>query len=119
MPGRCHSSWYASFGVAITVAVPVAGVLLVFTFLVVPAVIAFLFSRRPALLVAISWCVAAVTCAVGIALSYQFDFPTGSLIVCVFGLALLGAGLVSQLTPPPVAETTAAWETRMANGSEG
>jgi zinc/manganese transport system permease protein len=110
--------FYASFGVAITVAVPVAGVLLVFTFLVVPAVIAFLFSRRPALLVAISWCVAAVACAAGIALSYQFDLPTGPLIVCVFGLALLGAGLVSQLTPPPVAETTAAWETRLAAHAE-
>ena len=37
--------FYVSFGVAVTMSVPVAGVLLVFTMLVVPAVVAFLFSR--------------------------------------------------------------------------
>jgi len=106
-----HVRWwdflfYASFGVAVTAAVPVAGVLLVFTFLVVPAVIAFLFTRTPRVLVAISWGAAAVACAAGLAGSYQFDLPTGPLIVCVFGLVLLAAGFACRACPIPVAADT-------------
>jgi zinc/manganese transport system permease protein len=93
--------FYASFGLAITVAVPVAGVLLVFTFLVVPAVIAFLFTRRVGLLLGISWGVAALTSAAGLVMSFQFDLPTGPLIVCTFGVALLVAGIVCRRYPVP------------------
>jgi zinc/manganese transport system permease protein len=93
--------FYASFGVAITVAVPLAGVLLVFTFLVVPAVIAFLFTRRPAALLAISWTAAAVACAVGLLLSFELDLPTGPLIVCVFAVVLGIAGVVARWVPTP------------------
>ena len=106
-----HIRWwdflfYASFGVAVTAAVPIAGVLLVFTFLVVPAVIAFLFTRNPRTLVAISWGGAALACALGLAGSYQFDLPTGPLIVCVFGLVLVAAGFVCRSCPMPVATDT-------------
>jgi zinc/manganese transport system permease protein len=93
--------FYGSFGVAITAAVPIAGVLLVFTFLVIPAVIAFLFTRRTPLLLAISWTVAALVCAAGLLLSFKLDLPTGPLIVCLFGLVLLAAGLVSRRCPVP------------------
>lgn len=86
--------FYFSFGVAITLAVPIAGVLLVFTFLVVPAAVAFLFTRRVQLLIAVSWLAAAVASALGLALSFQYDLPTGPVIVCAFGAVLLGAGLV-------------------------
>jgi len=96
--------FYLSFGVAITAAVPVAGVLLVFTFLVVPAVIAFLFSRKPGVLVAISWVMGAVASAAGLYLSFQFDMPTGPLVVCVFGLTLLVAVAVASRFPTPRAE---------------
>lgn len=96
--------FYVSFGVAITAAVPVAGVLLVFTFLVVPAVVAFLFSRRPGVLVAISWSIGAVASAAGLYLSFQLDLPTGPLVVCVFGLTLLVAGAVATRFPTPRAE---------------
>jgi zinc/manganese transport system permease protein len=98
--------FYASFGVAVTAAVPVAGVLLVFTFLVVPAVIAFLFTRNARVLVALSWGGAALACALGLIGSYQFDLPTGPLIVCVFGLVLLVAGFVCRSCPIPVAADT-------------
>jgi zinc/manganese transport system permease protein len=84
--------FYLSFGVAITLAVPVAGVLLVFTFLVVPAVIAFLFTRREGPLMLVSWSISAVASAVGLFLSFRLDLPTGPLIVCFFGLMLLAAG---------------------------
>jgi len=93
--------FYLSFGVAITAAVPVAGVLLVFTFLVVPAVIAFLFSRNPRVLVAISWTMGTVASAAGLYLSFRLDMPTGPLVVCIFGLTLLAAGVVATRFPNP------------------
>ncbi len=89
--------FYATFGVVITVAVPVAGVLLVFTFLVVPAVVAFLFTRKTILLITLSWVSSAVASAIGLAASFHYDLPTGPLIVCVFGLVLLAAGGVRRL----------------------
>ena len=89
--------FYLLFGVAITLAVPIAGVLLVFTFLVVPAVIAFLFTRRTGLLIALSWASSAIACALGLGLSFTYDLPTGPLIVCMFGIVLLLAGAVRRL----------------------
>jgi zinc/manganese transport system permease protein len=90
--------FYFSFGVAITLAVPIAGVLLVFTFLVVPAAIAFFFTRQVRLLIAISWGSAAIASAVGLVVSFKFDLPTGPVIVCAFGAVLVVAGLVRLLT---------------------
>ncbi len=89
--------FYASFGVAITLAVPVAGVLLVFTFLVVPAVIAFLFTRTTVVLVTLSWISAALASALGLTVSFQFDLPTGPVIVCMFALVLLAAAVVRRV----------------------
>jgi zinc/manganese transport system permease protein len=89
--------FYLSFGVAITLAVPIAGVLLVFTFLVVPSVIAFLFTRREGMLIVVSWVSSAIASALGLFISFRFDLPTGPLIVCVFGLVLLAAGGVRRL----------------------
>lgn len=86
--------FYFSFGIAITLAVPIAGVLLIFTFLVVPSVVAFLFTRKPRALIVISWSAAALASAAGLGVSYRFDVPTGPMIVCAFGGLLLLAGLV-------------------------
>ena len=90
-------SFYLIFGVVITFSVPIAGVLLVFTFLVVPAVTAFLFTRRPGPLTLISWSTGALSSAVGLYLSFRYDLPTGPLIVCVFGLMLVIASLVYRV----------------------
>ncbi|MFQ5890621.1 MAG: metal ABC transporter permease [Gemmatimonadota bacterium] len=91
--------FYLSFGVVITLAVPLAGVLLVFTFLVVPAVVAFLFTRSTAGLIGISWAVSAVASAAGLGLSFTFDLPTGPLVVCVFGLLLVAVWLARRALP--------------------
>lgn len=91
--------FYVSFGVVITLAVPLAGVLLVFTFLVVPAVVAFLFTRSTAALIGISWGASALASAVGLALSFHFDLPTGPLVVCVFGALLLAVAVVRRALP--------------------
>jgi zinc/manganese transport system permease protein len=95
--------FYVSFGLAITLAVPIAGVLLVFTLLVVPALIAFLFTRRTSMLLAISWISAALTSAVALFLSFRLDLPTGPLVVCIFGAALLFAGVIRRFWAGDVA----------------
>lgn len=97
--------FYLVFGIVITFSVPLGGVLLVFSFLVVPAVTGFLFTRRPGLLTVISWSTGVVASGVGLAASYAYDLPTGPLIVCTFGLVLMAAGIVRRLTRPAAAGT--------------
>lgn len=89
--------FYLSFGVVITLVVPVGGVLMVFTFLVVPAAIAFLFTRDMRRLAYISWGSGALASALGLWLSYRFDLPTGPLIVCMYGALLAVAGTLKRL----------------------
>ena len=80
--------FYASFGFVITRSVAIAGVLLVFSFLVIPSVIAMMFSRSISGRLAIGWASGALVSMVGLALSYRYDFPSGPAVVCTFGLAL-------------------------------
>ncbi len=100
--------FYLIFGIVITFSVPLGGVLLVFSFLVVPAVTAFMFTRRPGMLTLISWTTGVVASAGGLALSYALDMPTGPLIVCTFGAVLLMAWVVYRLKERPAAEDAAA-----------
>jgi zinc/manganese transport system permease protein len=81
--------FYVSFGFVVTSSVAIAGVLLVFCFLIVPAVTAMLFASRLGPRLALGWSMGALVSAGGVALSYQFDLPTGATIVATFGLALL------------------------------
>jgi zinc/manganese transport system permease protein len=83
--------FYLSFGVVITIAVPIAGVLMVFSFLVVPAVIANLFTGDKRTMAVVSWGTGALASILGLWLSYTKDLPTGPLIVCVYGALLLVA----------------------------
>jgi len=89
--------FYAVFGTVITFSVPIGGVLMVFSFLVVPAVSAFLFTRRPGLLAVLSWATGAIASAGGLAISYRYDLPTGPMVVCTFGLVLILAALLRRL----------------------
>lgn len=89
--------FYLSFGVVITLAVPIAGVLMVFSFLVVPAVIANLFTADTRQLTIISWASGALASILGLWLSYTTDLPTGPLVVCMYGLLLIGAALLRKL----------------------
>src|SRR6266403_1545680 len=99
--------FYISFGLAVTISVPLAGVLMVFTMLVVPATIAFLFTRDIRKLVLISWGSGALASLLGLWVSYVADLPTGPLIVCMYGLVLAVAGLLRKLGVGGVAEITA------------
>jgi zinc/manganese transport system permease protein len=86
--------FYASFGVVVTSSVAIAGVLLVFSFLIVPAAIGVMFAASPARQLAIGWITGTLTSAAGLALSFAFDLPTGAAMVCAFGSALTVAGLL-------------------------
>src|SRR6266513_4533736 len=89
--------FYLSFGVVITLAVPIAGVLMVFSFLVVPAVIANLFTADKRQLTIIAWSSGALASILGLWLSYTKDLPTGPLVVCMYGLLLVGAAVLRKL----------------------
>jgi zinc/manganese transport system permease protein len=89
--------FYLSFGVVITLAVPIAGVLMVFSFLVVPAVIANLFTADKRKLAIIAWTSGAIASILGLWLSYTKDLPTGPLVVCMYGVLLVVAVLVRRL----------------------
>jgi zinc/manganese transport system permease protein len=88
--------FYSIFGLVITFSVPLGGVLLVFSFLVVPAVTAFLFTREPKQLTIIAWSTGAIASALGLWVSYRSDLPTGPTIVCAYGAVLLLAGLARR-----------------------
>jgi zinc/manganese transport system permease protein len=81
--------FYASFGVVVTSSVSIAGVLLVFCYLIVPSVAAMLYSTRIGVRLAIGWTMGTIVSGVGVYLSLVLDFPTGATIVCTFGVALL------------------------------
>ncbi len=81
--------FYALFGVMVTLSVAIAGVLVVFSFLVIPAVIAFLFTSRTSYLLAIAWASGIAATVVGLYASYVTDMPTGPVIVCAFAAALV------------------------------
>ena len=99
--------FYLSFGIVITFSVPIAGVLLVFSFLVVPAAVAFQFTRRQRTLAAISWIAGTLASAGGLWLSFRYDLPTGPVIVCMFGVVLLAAyGLRRALGRVPEGEAS-------------
>jgi zinc/manganese transport system permease protein len=81
--------FYMSFGFVVTSSVAIAGVLLVFCFLIVPSVAAMLFAERLGPRLAIGWSMGVIVSAAGVALSFQLDLPTGAAIVATFGAALL------------------------------
>src|SRR5215467_14332514 len=80
--------FYASFGFVVTSSVSIAGVLLVFCYLIVPSVAAMLYADRIGPRLAIGWTMGTVVSALGVYLSLQLDLPTGATIVCTFGLVL-------------------------------
>ena len=81
--------FYASFGFVVTSSVAIAGVLLVFCYLIVPAVGAMLFAERIGRRLAIGWTMGTLVSALGVYLSVLMDLPTGATIVCTFGGVLV------------------------------
>jgi len=80
--------FYASFGFVVTSSVSIAGVLLVFCYLIVPSVAAMLYADSIGKRLAIGWSMGTIVSALGVYLSLKLDLPTGATIVCTFGLVL-------------------------------
>jgi zinc/manganese transport system permease protein len=89
--------FYASFGFVVTSSVAIAGVLLVFCYLIVPSVAAMLYSEHIGRRLAIGWTMGTIVSALGIYLSVKLDLPTGATMVCTFGLVLILMAAVRPL----------------------
>ncbi|OFV94649.1 MAG: ABC transporter [Acidobacteria bacterium RIFCSPLOWO2_02_FULL_61_28] len=81
--------FYMSFGFVVTSSVAIAGVLLVFCYLIVPSVGAMLFADTIGRRLAIGWAMGTLVSALGVYLSLIVDLPTGATIVCTFGAVLV------------------------------
>ena len=86
--------FYASFGFVVTSSVAIAGVLLVFCYLIVPSVGAMLYAENIGPRLAIGWTMGTLVSALGVYLSLQIDLPTGATIVCTFALVLIAMAVV-------------------------
>jgi len=99
--------FYASFGFVVTSSVAIAGVLLVFCYLIVPSVGAMLYAENVGPRLAIGWTMGTLVSALGVYLSLQIDLPTGATIVCTFGLVLIAMaalrGVIKKKAPTAVA----------------
>jgi zinc/manganese transport system permease protein len=89
--------FYASFGFVVTSSVSIAGVLLVFCYLIVPSVAAMLYADSIGKRLAIGWSMGTIVSALGVYLSLKLDLPTGATIVCTFGLILIIMAVVRPL----------------------
>jgi zinc/manganese transport system permease protein len=89
--------FYASFGLVVTRSVSLAGVLLVFCYLIVPSVAAMLYAENIGPRLAIGWTMGSVVSALGVLLSVTLDLPTGATIVCTFGIVLMLMAAVKPL----------------------
>jgi zinc/manganese transport system permease protein len=103
---RVRNEWgsefifYAAFGIVVTSSVALAGVLLVFAFLIIPAAIGVLHAHRFREQLLIAWIAGTATAIVGLAISYAGDFSTGATLVCTYGFALALAGVAYAFRVP-------------------
>jgi len=101
--------FYASFGIVISYSVEIAGVLMVFSSLVIPAAIAFLFTNSLSRALLLAWASGTLAVVAGIGASFYWDVATGPLLVCAFGAVLVvAAGLRRVLSVEPGLEVRVA-----------
>lgn len=91
--------FYALFGIVITLAVRIGGVVVIFAFLIIPATISALFSSNWGRRLVISWVIGIGTTIVGLLFADRFDFSIGSAISLFLGVTLVLTGLI-KLTMP-------------------
>ena len=81
--------FYATFGVVVTSSVKMAGVLLVFSYLIVPAACAMMFFKNVWSRLLLGWGFGLVGSLFGLILSASVDFPVGPSVVAVFGMLFI------------------------------
>jgi zinc/manganese transport system permease protein len=89
--------FYASFGLVVTSFVRIAGVLLIFTYLIVPAVCGLHLAGSLMKKLVAGWIIALIGGALGLYLSFQYDLPSGAAIVCTFGGLLIAVTVIAQI----------------------
>ena len=89
--------FYASFAIVVVSFVRIAGVLLTFAYLIVPAVCATMLAQQWGRRLIVGWVVAVSASLVGLWASYKMDLPTGAAIVCASGLLLAVVGIIVSL----------------------
>jgi len=93
---------FTTQGVITVLIVPVAGVLLAYSFLMIPAAMAAMFTKSWGKAVAIGWGVGFAACIGGLGFSYRFDFPYGPSLVLSLGFVFVCAVVVRVLLPQKV-----------------
>ncbi len=88
--------FYASFGVVVTSSVRIAGVLLVFSYLIVPALAGVLLGGSLGARLAIGWGFGTLVSVIGMVASAALDLPTGATVVCAFGVTLIAFWIVTR-----------------------
>jgi ABC-type Mn2+/Zn2+ transport system permease subunit len=98
--GRRVAAWdvafYVSFALVVTSSVRLAGVLLVFAYLIIPAAMGALLATSVAGRLAIGWGVGVLVSAAGLIAAYRWDLPTGASVVTAFGVLIGGAALARR-----------------------
>ena len=89
--------FYASFGVVVTSSVRIAGVLLVFSYLIVPALAGIMLATHVGTRLLIGWAFGTGVSVIAMLASAVLDLPTGATVVCAFGLMLLALGILVKL----------------------
>jgi len=93
--------FYVSFGIVITHSVGTAGVLLVFVFLVVPAITSIMITDVLWKQLIIGWSMGLVVSVIGLYISYMADLPSGPTVVTFYGLMLLLVALTLFVLKSP------------------
>jgi len=94
--------FFTTQGIITVLIVPVAGVLLAYAFLMIPAAIAAMFRKDWIGAVVFGWSVGLAACLVGLGASYSLDLPYGPTLVLSLGAVFLGAVVVRSLVPQRV-----------------
>ena len=88
--------FYASFGVVVTSSVRIGGVLLVFSYLIVPALVGVALGRTVRAKLLVGWAFGTLVSVLGVVASAALDLPTGATVVCAFGATLLVFWVVAR-----------------------
>ena len=88
--------FYASFGVVVTSSVRIGGVLLVFSYLIVPALVGVALGRTVRAKLLVGWAFGTLVSVLGVGASAALDLPTGATVVCAFGATLLVFWVVAR-----------------------
>lgn len=91
--------FYILFGMVVTSFVHIGGVLLVFSYLVIPAVCAAFLVDSVAARFGVGWCIATLASLVSLLVTSQVDLPIGAATVCVLGFCLVVVVIIAKLLP--------------------